>query len=96
LALRALLACGAAVEADRDLITDGDRRNVGTYGHHRSAAFMAQDARQRERQVPVLNRDVGVADAGSGDFYHHFIGCGILKLDLGESEGCAHFLHHCG
>jgi hypothetical protein len=61
----ALGARGAAVEADRDLITLGDRCNIGTHRHHGSAALMAQNAGQRERQVPMLNSDVGVADAGS-------------------------------
>ena len=96
LALRALRAYGAAVEADRDLITDSDRRHVGTDRYHGSAALVAQHAGQRERQMPVLDGDVGVADAGTGDFYHHFVGCRLLKFDLGEGERRAHFLHHRG
>ena len=96
LALRALRACRAAVEADRDLITDGKRRHVGTDFYHGAAALVAQDARQRERHVPVLDRDVGVADAGSGDLHHHFVGCRLLKVDVGEGERRAHFLHHRG
>src|SRR4030088_3467303 len=50
LTLRALGACGAAVEADRDLITDGDRRHVGADFYHGSTALVAQDAGKRERQ----------------------------------------------
>ena len=57
---------------------------------------MAQDAGKRERQVPVLDCDVGVADAGSGDLHHHFVGCRLLKFDLGEGERRAHLLHHRG
>src|SRR5260370_31280181 len=49
LTLRALGACGAAVEADRDLITDSDRRHVGADLYHGSTALVAQDAGRRER-----------------------------------------------
>src|SRR3984893_5251315 len=69
LTLGATGARGAAVEADRNLITGGDSRHVGTDFYHRSAALMAEYAGQRERQVPVLDRYVGVADAGSGDLH---------------------------
>jgi hypothetical protein len=89
-------AGAAAVETDRHLITDGERRHVGTDIHHGSAALMAQDAGKRERQVPMLDGDVGVADAGSGDLYDYFIGCWFLKFDLGEGERRAHFLHYSG
>ncbi|OOK84289.1 putative zinc-binding alcohol dehydrogenase domain protein [Mycobacterium kansasii] len=64
---RASGACAAAVKADCDLITDGERLHVGADLHHGSTALMAQDAGQRERQLPVLHSDVGVTDAGSGD-----------------------------
>ena len=86
----------AAVEADRDLITDGDRCHVGADFYHGSAALVAQDAGQREWHMAMLDSDVGVAESGSGDLHHHFIGCRLLKVDVGEGERRAHFLHHCG
>jgi hypothetical protein len=57
---------------------------------------MTQHSWQRKRQVPVLDGDVGVADAGSGDLHHHFVGRWLLKFDFGQGERRAHFLHHCG
>jgi hypothetical protein len=57
---------------------------------------MAQHTGQGERQVPLLDRDVGVADAGSGNLYDYFIGCRFLKVDVGEGERRTHLLHHCG
>jgi hypothetical protein len=89
-------ARAAAVETDGDGITDGERRHVGTELHHGSAALMAQDAGQRERQVPVLDRDVGVADASAGNLYYYFIGSRFLKVDVCERERRAHLLHHRG
>jgi hypothetical protein len=56
---------------------------------------MTKDARQRERQMPLLDRNVRVADAGSGDLHNYFVGCRRLKVDVGEGERRAHFLHHC-
>ena len=96
LALRALGACCAAVEADRDLIADGEGRHVVADLYHGSAALMAQDAGHRERQVAVLDSDVGVADAGSGDLYDHFVGCWIFKVDVCEGERRAQLLHYRG
>jgi hypothetical protein len=84
------------VEADRDLITDSDRRHVGADLYHGATALVAKDAGKRERQVPVLDCDVGVADAGSGDLHHHFIGCRLRKFDLGDGERRAHLLHYRG
>jgi hypothetical protein len=46
--------------------------------------------------VPVLDCDVGVADAGSGDLHHHFIGCRVLKFDLRDGERRAHLLYYGG
>ena len=86
LALRTMRARPAAVEADRDLITDGQRRHIGPDFYHGSAALMAQDTGKQERQVPVLDRDVGVADAGAGDLHHHFIRCRRLEVDVAERE----------
>jgi hypothetical protein len=42
----------------------------------------------------MLDSDIGVADACSGDLHHYFIWRGILKFDLGEGERRAHFLYH--
>jgi hypothetical protein len=33
--------------------------------------------------VPFLDRDVGAADADFCDLHHDFIGCRLLKVDLG-------------
>jgi hypothetical protein len=57
---------------------------------------MTQDSGQRERQVPVLDSDVGVANAGSGDLHDDFVGCGRLKVDIPKDERCAHLLNHRG
>jgi len=57
---------------------------------------VAQDAGKRERQVPVLDSDIGVADAGSGDLYHDFVGGWILKLHFGEGERRTDLLNHSG
>jgi hypothetical protein len=45
--------------------------------------------------MPLLDRNVRVADAGSGDLHNYFVGCRLLKVDVGEGERRAHFLHHC-
>ena len=92
----ALGARGAAVEADRYLVTDRERRHVGAHLNNGSAALVAEDTGQRERQVPVLDGDVGVADACSGDLDHDFIGRRVLQFDLGQDERCAHLVHHRG
>jgi hypothetical protein len=57
---------------------------------------MAEDAGKGERQVPVLHRDVGVADACSCDLHHDLIWCGILKFDVGEGERRAQLVHYRG
>ncbi|CNK25653.1 Uncharacterised protein [Mycobacterium tuberculosis] len=46
--------------------------------------------------MPFFDRDVGVANADSSDPHHDFIGCRLLKVDLGECEWRAHLLHHRG
>jgi hypothetical protein len=46
--------------------------------------------------VTLLDRDVGMADAGPGYLYHHFIGCRVLKLERCQSERPADFLYYCG
>ena len=44
----------------------------------------------------MLDGDVGVADAGSGDLHDDFVGCGRLKVDIPECERPAHPLNNRG
>ena len=42
----------------------------------------------------MLDGDVGVTDASSGDLDYDFIGRRVLKVHLREGERPAHFLNH--
>ena len=89
-------APAAAVKADRHLVPGGDCGHIVAHGDDGPAAFVAEHAREDERQMALFDRDVGMTDAHTGDLDQNFVGGRGPEFDLGNGERSTHFLDHRG
>ena len=89
-------ASSTAVETDRHLVPGGDCGHIVANGKHGSAAFVAEDARKHKRQMALLDCDVGMTDAHTGDLDQHFVGGRRREIDAGKRERSTHLLDHQG
>jgi hypothetical protein len=84
----------AAVEADCHLVPDSHRADRGPDRRDRSAALVTEYSWQREREVALLDRHIGVADTDTSDLDEDFIRGRLGEVNMLNAESAADLADH--